>query len=414
MTAPPRPTPPPPRAPVTYVCLDAGVPVLGRKGCSVHVQEVVRELVRRGHDVDVLAARTGGTPPADLAGVGFRETGRPRGDDAAARERAAVAADAAAATRVRAAASRPGAVVYERYSLWSCEVLEAARDAGATTVLEVNAPLVTEQRRHRVLVDEATAVARTVRAVRAAHLPFAVSGPVARWAQQLAGVPVAVVPNAVDPARFAGPAPRAAVGAGPADVVTLAFVGTFRPWHGVDQLLDALAVLAAEPGPVLRLLLVGDGPLHAAALARATDLGIPVEATGAVDSAQVPALLARADAAVAPYPAGDVYFSPLKVVEYLAAGLPVVAGAVADLPRLFTDGDELLLVPPGDTVALAGALRRLRGDPGLRARLGAAGAGAVRARHTWSAVVDDVLHRASAAAASAGPGGRAPARRGAA
>ena len=165
------------RSPTSAV--DAGVPVLGRKGCSV--------TCRRWCASWCVAATTSTSSPPDRR---YR-AGRPRRggvprdrppprDDAAARERAAVAADAAAASRVRSAASRPGAVVYERYSLWSCEVIEAARDAGATTVLEVNAPLVTEQRRHRVLVDEATAVARTVRAVRAAHLPFAVSGPVAR------------------------------------------------------------------------------------------------------------------------------------------------------------------------------------------------------------------------------------------
>ena len=51
---------------VAYVCADPGVPVFGPKGSSVHVQEVVRELVRRGVDVSLWCARMGGDPPPDL------------------------------------------------------------------------------------------------------------------------------------------------------------------------------------------------------------------------------------------------------------------------------------------------------------------------------------------------------------
>lgn len=371
---------------VVDVCIDPGVPVFGRKGCSVHVQEVLREVVRRGHAAELVTARPGGDPPADLAGVRVHDLGRARGDDPAGRERLLVAADAVAADLVRKIVSRAhDAVVYQRYSLWSCEVMEAARDLGVPCVLEVNAPLVTEQARHRVLVDEAGATARTARALRAATYAYAVSGPVAAWAESTGGRFVDVVPNGVDPDRFP---PRPPVERTP---LTVAFVGTFRPWHGVELLLDAVEQLSADDAPPPRLLLVGDGPTRDVAVARARGMGVEVEAPGAVDPAQVPGLLVGADAAVAPYPSGDAYFSPLKVMEYLAAGLPTVAGAVTDLPVLFTDAEELLLVPPGDATALATALRRLRDDPELRSRLGTQGAAAVRERHTWAAVVDRAL-----------------------
>ena len=54
---------------IAYVCADPGIPVHGTKGASVHIQDVVRELVRRGHDVGIHAVRLGEHPPADLAGV---------------------------------------------------------------------------------------------------------------------------------------------------------------------------------------------------------------------------------------------------------------------------------------------------------------------------------------------------------
>jgi len=96
--------------------------------------------------------------------------------------------------------------------------------------------------------------------------------------------------------------------------------------------------------------------------------------TGAVSHEKIPALLASADIAVAPYlPLNDFYFSPLKLGEYLAAGLPVVVTACGDLDPLLRDGVSSLRVPPGDVPALARALRRLTGDPELRQRLGRAG-----------------------------------------
>src|SRR2546428_609875 len=84
--------------------------------------------------------------------------------------------------------------------------------------------------------------------------------------------------------------------------------------------------------------------------------------------------LALADSAVASYmPLNDFYFSPLKLGEYLAAGLPVVATACGDLDPLLRDGVSSLRVPPGNVPALARALGRLTGDPELRRRLGRAG-----------------------------------------
>src|SRR5690606_35992876 len=95
------------------------------------------------------------------------------------------------------------------------------------------------------------------------------------------------------------------------------------------------------------------------------------ELAGAVEPAEVPAWLARMDIAVAPYH-GDqpFYFSPLKIYEYMAAGLPVVASDVGDLAALVRHGETGLLCPPGDPPALAAALARLAGDPAAARRMG--------------------------------------------
>ncbi|WP_219416281.1 glycosyltransferase family 4 protein [Pseudonocardia nigra] len=370
-----------------YVVTDPGVPAFGAKGCSVHVQEVLRELCRRHRIVHLITTRPGGDAPADLAGVVVHPLPRPCAAGLAEREAAQRAADdVAAAMLTRLCRENAVTLVYQRYALWSAATLEAARLAGVPTVLEINAPLLREQAEHRGLHDADAAHHWSVRALEAADAPFAVAGPVARWAERLdprqRSIPV--VGNGVDVRRFT-PAPRRLT----AEPV-VAFAGTFKPWHGLELLVDAVAAARAA-GPGLRLLLVGDGPELAATVTRAQDAGVPVIATGQLDPSEVPGWLRGADLAAAPYPAGDHYFSPLKVAEYLAAGLPTVASAIADLPGLVADGVEALLVPPGDVRATAAAVARLAGDPGLRSRMARAGRRAAEQRMSWTAVVDATL-----------------------
>jgi glycosyltransferase involved in cell wall biosynthesis len=101
------------------------------------------------------------------------------------------------------------------------------------------------------------------------------------------------------------------------------------------------------------------------------------------------------DVAVAPYPKlAHFYFSPLKVYEYMAAGLPVVASRIGQLENLVKPDANGMLVPPGDTAKLAAAFERLQADPELRARLGRAGRELVMREHTWDAVAQRILRLA--------------------
>jgi glycosyltransferase involved in cell wall biosynthesis len=382
---------------VAYVCTDPGVGVFGRKGASVHVQEVVRALRRRSEVVELFAARVGGCPPPDLADLVVHDLGRPRDRDPARRERLLMAANGTLRSRLHAAG--PFDLVYERYALWGHTGMAYARTAGIPGVLEVNAPLIDEQAAHRDLADRAAAeqVARTV--LGAATVRVAVSAGVARWVRRRvpATQTVHVVPNGVDPGRFAARGPAASSSA-----VTVGFVGTLKPWHGTDVLLEAFRRIAgAADGHDLRLLVVGDGPLRQALADTAAAAGIAdqVAFTGSADPAEVPALLAATDIAVAPYPARqDDYFSPLKVYEYLAAGVPVVASRVGQVPEVIRDGVTGLLVEPGDPASLAEAIATLRHDPGLRTRLGRAGRAHVMRHHTWDRVVDRILALTASAA----------------
>ena len=119
----------------------------------------------------------------------------------------------------------------------------------------------------------------------------------------------------------------------------MGFVGTLRPWHGVEGLIEAFAVLHGLD-PDVRLLIVGDGPLRNTLESMAADRGVShaVDFRGAVEPSEVPRMLASMDVAVAPYPPlDDFYFSPLKLFEYMAAGCAIVAAAIGQINQTVGD-----------------------------------------------------------------------------
>ncbi|MEF3122444.1 glycosyltransferase family 4 protein [Kocuria flava] len=395
---------------LAYLCADPGVPVFGTKGASVHVQEMLRAWRARGAEVRLYATHLGEDVPADLRDVPVVHVPVPAppatGDaDRTARVAARERAQARAARLLAERAAADGAdAVHERYSLFSTALAEVTARLGVPGVLEVNAPLIDEQRTHRDLVDGAAAGAALAAQVAAAERTACVSAPVARWVRQRTGAPagrIVVAPNGVDPRRVGPCADAAAEGPDPAPPVVV-FVGTLKPWHGVEHLVRARAAAARE----WRLRIVGDGPQRAALERLGATLGVAVEFTGAVAPAAVPGLLHDCAVAAAPYPAAraaeEQYFSPLKLYEYAAAALPVVASAVGQIPSVVEDGVTGLLVPGSDPAALARAVDTLVADPARRRRMGRAARREAVDRHSWDAVLDRVL----AGTALEHPGGR--------
>lgn len=364
---------------IAYVCADSGVPVFGTKGASVHVRELTRALATAGHDVLIVAVRTGDVRPPGFS-VPVRE-----------------ADDLPAVLR-----DFDPHVVYERYSLFGTAGADAAGALGVPHILEVNAPLALEHARYRGRArhEEALLVERTL--LGRADRIVAVSSGIERWLRGL-GVEeqrIVVLPNGVDPRRFRA---GAAVGAASRQTLGLTgpvagFVGSLKPWHDLATLVQALASISAPARP--QLLVVGDGPERARVADTARAAGVEVTFTGAVRHDAVPAYLAAVDVAVAPYAADDAfYFSPLKLLEYLAAARPVIAADVGDIGHCVRPGETGWLYPAGDAGALADAIRDVLADPAQAAELGAAGRAHVCAEHTWKQVARSVVEVAETARA---------------
>jgi len=365
---------------VLYVCADAGIPLDGTKGAAVHVRQTIDALQRRGVEVTVLAARPG--EPGAVRGLilpagNLRSLDRGRSQGRLAAEMEALASARDLEARVPLSFGDVD-VIYERYSLWSLAGAVLAERLAAPLVLEVNAPLVEEQARHRgiSLFGIAGEIERFL--ARRADMVLCVSSALRERVARLRGSheEVHLFPNSVDIERFRpGATSGQSSGGSEANDTVIIFTGSFKPWHGVLDLLEAFALLLNRREHC-RLILVGDGPEQERLRKRVAELSIgsKVTLTGPVRHEEVPALLAAADIAVAPYPLlNDFYFSPMKLGEYLAAGLPVVATTCGDMDPLLRDGESALRVSPGDVTGLAGAILRLVDDPDLRRRLGRAG-----------------------------------------
>ncbi len=330
---------------IAYVCADPGISALGDKGASVHLRSLAGALARRGHSVCLLSSRLHGAnpPPPDVTLTEL--------------------SDGSLTQLLRDWRCE---VVLERYALSAQTVQESCRTLGIAHVLEVNAPLVDEAARYRGLQDVAVWRARERSILRAADAVVAVSPSVRAHAIRCGVAPdhAVVVHNGADLERFEslnGEPVRQRYQLGNARVV--GFAGSLKAWHGVDHLLRAAVRLDTD----VRVLIVGDGPERGKLEALASELRIAdrVVFAGAVPHHAIPEHLAAMTVAAAPYRRqADFYFSPLKIVEYLAAGLPVVASEQGDLAHLV--GKAGLMVTPDDAAELADALDKVLGDPELR------------------------------------------------
>ena len=263
--------------------------------------------------------------------------------------------------------------VWQRHELFQVAGLDLARTLGRPSVLFVPAPLVWQSAQ------------------------WGIRRPGwGGWLERLGEQPalrrddrIAITPTGVDLDLFTerpdpGP-PRRRLGIDGRFVV--GWVGSFRRFHALDQAVDAAARIDDAA-----LLMVGDGPQRSTVEQLARDRGVPSVFTGTVPFAELPAYRAAMDVAlVLASPEGPFHYSPLKLAEYLAAGLPVIAPRVAQCTERLRDGVDALLVTPGDVRALAEALQYLRDDPAARAALGTRARAAAEERWSWDHQVQRIL-----------------------
>ena len=416
---------------ILYLCSDLGIPVLGRKGASVHVRGLVSAFVRAGHFVVLAAPLLNKTPWEEPASLNVPLLHLPPSADIlnavfavkAFNERLGltnslpgelrrILYDQELGTQLkRRFESAPPDFIYERASLYGTAAVTLARDLNVPLLVELNAPQAVEQSAYRATGLGELAAQAERWALLQADAVLTVSVPLRDYVVSLGVEPgrLYVIPNGVDPALFqpGPPDPRARARWGLGNGPVLGFVGGLRPWHGVDALPTLLERLVHRYRG-LRLVIVGDGPLRGELEHTLIERGLTrsVVFTGWLPHEEVAELIRQFDVALAPYskPEHAFYFSPLKLFEYMSCGVPVVAAALGQIGEIVRDGETGLLYPPGELDALIGACDRLLADPALRQRLGQAAAKEIHGLYTWDQNAARVVELARALIATRGTG----------
>ncbi len=205
---------------------------------------------------------------------------------------------------------------------------------------------------------------------------------------------ITTVPNGVDLSRFHpavdGRGIRKMLGL--ENKLVIGFSGSFTPWHGFDFLAESaqeLIGLYPQWKDRVALLLVGAARDK---VKQAQDSRVSMTITGQVPHSQMPAYLAAMDIIVAPYPAiQPFYFSPLKIVEAMAMGRPVIASAQGQIKWLIQDQESGLLYAPGDRPGFINKLAALLENPEMRARLGQNAFHRIAAGLTWQHNAERIL-----------------------
>jgi glycosyltransferase involved in cell wall biosynthesis len=227
-------------------------------------------------------------------------------------------------------------------------------------------------------------------ALRAADLVVADTRAGADHLSELAGLEPECVEVALVGAeeRVFGP------GWSPADPFTVLFVGKLIPLHGVETVLAA-----ARAAPELPFRLVGSGQLEAVVRERPAN----VDWVPWIEYERLPDELHRAGCALGIFGTSEKAqrVIPNKAFQALACGTPLVTADTPGARELLVDGESALLVPPGDSQALAEALQRIASGPDLAQRLSAGGRAAYAAHASeevlgrrWRELVEQAVARA--------------------
>lgn len=372
------------------------VPVPFPSGASVHVSELAGSLHELGHEVHTVSRRTARSSPSYEVRNGvvvhrvyrfmfFPQAGwsRPGGSDD--RERTGAVGrmyylylSTIFALFVALYSSR----LIKRHGIDVVIERETAFGAGGIASFISGRPLILEIVGPRY---------SKVSAEKSRYILYYTDSMLRSWVDRRKCVPV---PAGVDVTLFhpdyaAGRETRRSLDLRETDVV-VGYVGTFQDWHGVDTLL--MAVAGIKPGgPRLRLVLVGPATDALKALAKRLGLADACTFVGPLDYADVPRFVNACDIMVAPYNPGANPLRkqyglgwPLKILEYMACGKPVVSTNVEPVPRIVANPALGLLVDPGDDSKLRQAILELARD-GTRSReIGMNGRRLVESGYSWT------------------------------
>jgi glycosyltransferase involved in cell wall biosynthesis len=189
-------------------------------------------------------------------------------------------------------------------------------------------------------------------------------------------------PNGVEPAKFHRHRNQNT------EPLQILFVGRLEAQKGLPVLLEALKDVDATDSN-FRVVVAGDGPDRAASVDLATKLGLKdrISFLGRRSPEELTAIYASSDIFVLP----SMYEGfPIVLLEAWASSLPAVISNVGGVPKICHNGEDAMVVSPGDSNALAHALRTIMSDPALREKLGRNGRKLVESKYNYQEIMKDL------------------------
>lgn len=356
------------------------------KGASAHILHNLRGLVNRGHAVHLITPNDGLLPPEDtIEGAQVTRIPQDLSQNFLAR---AVHFGRSVMAHL---ALNPGYDVVHFRNIWDgFHIAQNKKKFGYKTLFEVNGLPSIELKYHYPGMDAGLLSKIKEQEIATLHLADAVICPSNVTRDYIASLGldrkrVAVIPNGVSPSDFAfTPLPVR-----DGRVPILLYVGTLADWQGLDIIVKALPkILESQP---VKLHIVGRGrSRQRKALAKQIrKLGLEehVIVQPAVPHHEIPSLIAGADICVAPLALNDRNVTqgacPIKILEYMAAGRPLLASNMPIVRELVREDVDGLLFSPNDPEDLARQAVQLLKNMELSQRLAESAAAHVREKFTW-------------------------------
>ncbi|UII23878.1 glycosyltransferase [Fulvivirga ligni] len=259
---------------------------------------------------------------------------------------------------------------WQHHDLFQTRGLQMAKKMGVPSVLFVDAPYVWESKKwgvHRFGWEWFAKRRGDADPCKQADLVLAVSDEVKQAILDL-GVDekkVMVTPCTVSAKRFdsvKGNEVRHSLGI--EDDFVIGWVGSFRKFHSLDLLVEAFKDVVNHL-PHAKLLLVGDGPerIPIQEMVNQMGMGDKVIFTGNIPHKDINTFISSFDIAILPSKStAGFHYSPLKLREFFAAGVPVIASAVGDVKKVITESEGGWLVSPGSKDSISEMILKMESN----------------------------------------------------
>jgi len=203
---------------------------------------------------------------------------------------------------------------------------------------------------------------------------------------------VAIIENGVDLEHFSPdlPADNIKQILGLNNTFVVGFVGSFKPWHGIENIISLAEAIKPE-GIDIRFLIVGDGKERSnyEEMIKAKGLEGSFIFTGFIEHDRVHEYIAAMDVAIAPHKSdsfkesGGFHGSPLKIFEYMAMAKPIITAPIGQIKDIIIDGQSGRLIFSEDINALKAEIKKLYADKMYRQTLAINARKRVEERYSW-------------------------------